>query len=278
MRTLLAGAAALAVAALPIAAFATPAAAADNATVVVVHGVPDLTVDVYVSADATYTKKEALLTNFKPGTVTDPVKLPGGTYNLAVFAAKADPSGKPAIEARDVTVPGGANISVVAHLDADGKPVLTPYVNDVSKVAAGQGRLIVRHDAAAPAVDVLAGGKPVFKNLANPDEAKADLPAGTVSASVALAGTTTPVIGPADVPVVEGKATIVYAWGSAADKNLAVAVQTISGLHSSPSGVPSGTADLPADRTPVLLGGIALLGLLAAGGAAAQARRVRVND
>jgi hypothetical protein len=128
---------------------------------------------------------------------------------------------------------------------------------------------------AAPTVDILAGDEPVFTDLTNPNEDKADLPAGTVSASVALAGTTDPVIGPADVPVEEGTATIVYAWGSAADDNLKVAVQTISGLHGSPSGVPSGSADLPADVTPVLLGGLALLGALGAVGAAARARRVR---
>ena len=275
MRTVLAGAAALAVAALPIAAFATPAAAADDASVVVFHGVPGLTVDVYASADTTYTAEEALLTDFEPGTITEPVKIPGGSYNLAVFPANADPSGDPAIKAEGVTVPAGANITVAAHLNATGTPVLTPFVNDVSKVAAGQGRLIVRHTAAAPAVDILAGGKAVFTDLTNPNEDKADLPAGTVSASVALAGTTDPVIGPADVPVTEGTATIVYAWGSAEDDNLAVAVQTIGGLHSSPSGVPSGTADLPADTTPVLLGGLALLGALGAAGAAARARRVR---
>ena len=120
MRTVLAGAAALAVAALPIAAFATPAAAADDASVVVFHGVPGLTVDVYASADATYTAEEALLTDFEPGTITEPVKIPGGSYNLAVFPANADPSGDPAIEANDVTVPAGANITVAAHLDADG--------------------------------------------------------------------------------------------------------------------------------------------------------------
>ena len=90
----------------------------------------------------------------------------------------------------------------------------------------------MRHTAAAPAVDVLAGGDPVFTNLSNPDEAKADLAAGTVSASVAATGTTDPVIGPADVTVKEGSATIVYAWGSLEDDNLAVAVQTIDGLHS----------------------------------------------
>ena len=92
----------------------------------------------------------------------------------------------------------------------------------------------MRHTAAAPAVDVLAGGEPVFTDLTNPNEASADLPAGTISASVALAGTTDPVIGPADVPVTEGSATIVYAVGSAEDGNLDVLVQTIGGLHSAP--------------------------------------------
>lgn len=274
MRTTLAGAAALAVAALPLAVFATPAAAADDASVVVFHGVPGLTVDVYASADTTYTEEEALLTDFEPGTVTDPVSIPEGTYNLAVFAKDADPSGTPAIKAENVQVPAGANITVAAHLNEAGDPILTPFVNDVSKVAAGEGRLIVRHTAAAPAVDVLAGGDPVFENLSNPDEAKADLAAGTVSASVAATGTTDPVIGPADVTVKEGAATIVYAWGSLEDENLAVAVQTIDGLHSTPSHVPSGTADVGRDLTPVALGGFALLGAVVAVGAAARARRV----
>ncbi|MGL4745910.1 MAG: DUF4397 domain-containing protein, partial [Dermatophilaceae bacterium] len=229
-----------------------------------------------VSADETYAADEAALTDFKPGTVTDPIDLPGGTYNLAVFPANADPTGDPAIEANGVTVPAGANISVAAHLNASGDPVLTPFVNDVSKTEAGKGRIIVRHTAAAPAVDVLAGGEPVFKNLTNPNEQKADLPAGNVAASVALAGTTDPVIGPADVPVTEGQATIVYAWGSAEDENLNVAVQTIEGLHSAPSGVPSGTADTDSNPMTATLGGLAVLGTLAAGFAAVRARRSNV--
>ncbi len=274
MRRLLTAAAVAAVAALPL-TLTTSASAAETASVVVVHGVPGLTVDVYGSADETYTADEALLTDFAPGTVTDPVSLPAGTYNLAVFPAGDAPSGTPAIEAKGVEVPAGANISVVAHLDASGTPVLTPFVNDTSKVAAGQGRLVVRHTAAAPAVDILAGGTPVFTGLTNPNEDSADLPAGTVSAAVALAGTTDPVIGPADVTVSEGAATIVYAYGSAADNTLALAVQTIGGLHSSPSGVPSGTAELPADRTPVALGTLAVLATLLAAGFGLRARRVR---
>ena len=272
MRRVIAATAVAAAAALPL-ALSTPAAAADDASVVVVHGVPGLTVDVYGSADATYSADEVLLEDFEPGSVTDPVSLPGGTYNLAVFAAGDDPAGDPAIEANDVEVPAGANISVVAHLDADGNPVLTPFVNDVDPVAAGQGRLVVRHTAAAPAVDILAGGDAVFSGLTNPNEDSADLPAGTVSAAVALAGTTDPVIGPADVDVQEGVSTIVYAWGSAADANLALAVQTIDGLHSSPSGVPSGTADCRPTAPRCSSAALAVLAALAAGAMGLRARR-----
>ncbi|GAA1991388.1 DUF4397 domain-containing protein [Terrabacter lapilli] len=227
----IAAAAALALA--PLAAAALPANAASDATVSILHAVPGAKVDVYVNG-------KALLTNFKPGTLTDPQMLPAGTYDLKVTAAGAGPSGKAIMQANGVKVPAGANITVVAHLDASGTPELTPYVNDTSMVPAGQARVTVRHDAAAPAVDVRAGGTPVFKNLTNPNEAKGAVPAGTVKADVVLAGTSTVVIGPADLMLKEGTNTVVYAWGSANDKNLKLAVQTIGGMHSAPGGVPAG--------------------------------------
>ena len=100
--------------------------------------------------------------------------------------------------------------------------------------------------AAAPAVDILAGGDPVVEGLENPDEASLDLDAGTVEAAVAAAGTTDPVIGPADVAVEDGILTIAYAWGSLEDDNLKLATQTITGLHSGPGGVHAGEAGLAA--------------------------------
>jgi Domain of unknown function (DUF4397) len=215
-------------------ALAPSAQAADDAQVTVLHGVPGAVVDVYANG-------EPLLTDFKPGTLTDPVALPAGDYDLKVVAAGDGAEGKAIMEADGVGVPPGANITVAAHLDEAGKPVLTPYVNDPSLIPAGQARLTVRHDAAAPAVDVRAGGDPVFTDLTNPDEASAVLPAGTATADVVLAGTDKVVIGPADLDLAEGTHTIVYAWGSAQDGNLKLAVQTISGLHSTPSGVPGGT-------------------------------------
>ena len=74
---------------------------------------------------------------------------------------------------------------------------------------------------------MLANGKPAFTNLTNPNEAKADLPAGTVSASVAAAGTTTPVIGPVDLTLPASTITVVYAVGSLDGKTLHPLVQTI---------------------------------------------------
>ena len=121
-------------------AFAPPAQAADDAHVSILHGVPDAVVDVYANGNA-------LLTDFEPGTLTDPVALPGGDYDLKVVAAGDGADGQAIMEANGVTVPAGANITVVAHLDEGGTPVLTPYVNDASPIAAGQTRLTVRHDA-----------------------------------------------------------------------------------------------------------------------------------
>ncbi|MFI7079944.1 DUF4397 domain-containing protein [Micromonospora sp. NPDC049903] len=213
-------------------ATATPAYAATS-KVSVVHGIPDTPVDVYVNGEKT-------LEGFKPGDVAGPLDLSEGRYDIAL-TKPGEPIGQAILTVDDAEVPGGANLSLAAHLDAEGKPKITPFVNDTARVDAGKARLIVRHTAAAPAVDVRAGGTPVFEDLTNPNEAKGDVDAGSVSADVALAGTDTVVIGPADLNLREGTATIVYAIGSAEAENLDIVAQTITGLHSAPSGVPSGT-------------------------------------
>ncbi len=216
---------------------AVPAHAADgDAQLSVLHGVPGLTVDVYVNGDLT-------LDDFEP-----------------------------AIGPIDLTLEDGMNYTAAAHLDAEGTPTASLFTNDISNTAAGEGRLTVRHAAAAPAVDILAGGDAVIEGLENPDEEVLNLPAGSVPAAVAAAGTTEPVVGPTDVNVAEGVNTIVYAWGSLEDDNLALAVQTIEGLHSAPEGVPSGELGLAAESGPnalLLIGGVAAAGL----GALAVMRR-----
>ncbi|MCI4064647.1 DUF4397 domain-containing protein [Micromonospora sp. R77] len=251
------------------AATMSPAYAASS-KVSVVHGIPDTPVDVYVNGKKT-------LDNFKPGDVAGPLSLPAGDYDIAL-TKPGEAVDKAILKVDDAKVPGGANISLAAHLSADGKPEITPFVNDTSKVGAGKARLIVRHTAAAPAVDVRAGGKPVFEGLTNPKEAKADVDAGTVKADVVLAGTDTVAIGPADLNLKEGTATIVYAIGSAKDKNLKLVAQTITGLHSAPGGVPSGSggqAGTGVDTWWYVLAGAGVLLLVGGGARVATARTGR---
>jgi Domain of unknown function (DUF4397) len=238
-----------------------------DATVSVLHGVPGLTVDVYANG-------EELIPDFEPGTLTDPLTLPAGSYDLQVFADGDDPeSADPAIEANGVEVPAGANATVVAHLDADGNPTLTPYVNDTAPTEAGNARLTVRHTAAAPGVDVRADGDVLFGDLQNPDEASSDVPAGMYSADVTLAGTEDVVLGPADLDLAEGTSTIVYAWGSAEEGNLDLAVQTIDGLHSAPAGVPGGEAGLAPETNGAPAWALGL-GMMSALGLAFAGRRL----
>ena len=254
-----------------LAGIAPANAATDVAQLSVLHAVPGLTVDVYVNGDLT-------LDNFEPGDIAGPLELPAGTYTVAITAADAADASSPAIGPVDLPLEAGKNYTAAAHLDAAGAPTATLFTNDISTVGAGEGRLTVRHVAAAPAVDVLAGGTAVITNLSNPDESLLTLPAGVVSASVAATGTTDPVIGPADVDVAEGTNTIVYAWGSLADSNLALAVQTIDGLHSNPDGVPAGSAGLvatnqPGDNSGLWFGGAALALVLAISAAAVYGTR-----
>jgi hypothetical protein len=234
----------IALATFSLALAASPATAAEgDAQLSVLHGVPDLTVDVWVDGELT-------LDDFAPGDLAGPLALPAGTYSVAITAADAADDSDPAIGPVDLELASGGSYTAVAHLDADAQPTATLFTNDVTATAAGEGRITVRHVAAAPGVDVLAGGEAVISGLENPDEQVLDLPAGTVSASVVAAGTTEPaLLGPADVDVAEGTNTILYAWGDAtADPStLALATQVIDGLHGDPEGVQAGELGLAAD-------------------------------
>ena len=255
-----AGAAAIAAAI----ALAGPAQAAEgDAQLSVLHGVPGLTVDVWVNGDRT-------LDDFTPGSLAGPLALPAGAYELAITASDAADASAAVIGPVSVTLAANGNYTAVANLDAAGNPTANLFTNDVSQIEAGKGKLTVRHTAAAPAVDILAGGSPVITNLVNPNEQTLTLDPGTVPAAVAATGTTAPVIGPADVTIAEGTHTIVYAWGSLADANLQLAVQTIEGLHSAPGSVPGAldgsTVAAPADSTALMVGfGAAALALLLGG-------------
>lgn len=206
--------------------FASPAQAHETswrggtAQVSVFHGVPNTPVNVFV--DHVETVK-----NFMPGTFAGPLTVRAGAHVVSITAATATNDHHPIIGPVVLRFAANGNYTIAAHLTPSGAPTASLFVNDTRRTPRGDGRLTVRHTAAAPAVDILAGGTRVIRALANPNQAELTLKAGTVNAAVTLAGTTAPVIGPADVTVARRTNTIVYAWGSAADGTLKLAVQTV---------------------------------------------------
>jgi BCD family chlorophyll transporter-like MFS transporter len=82
-------------------------------------------------------------------------------------------------------VPANKSVSLVAQFDAAGDPKLGVFVNDISTIPAGQGRLTVRHTAEAGAVAIVANGAIAFDDVKNGDEGKTLLPVGGITAGVA---------------------------------------------------------------------------------------------
>ncbi len=240
-----------------------PATAQSAARIHLIHGIPATDVDVDAGGAEVFA-------DFKYGETKDLSALAGQTLtDLKVLAAGTETV---AIDAGDVALPATGNYTIIAHLTADGTPALAVFENDVSALAAGEGRLVVRHAAAAPAVDVKANGAVAFANVVNGKEGSADLPAGTVSAEVVPAGASEPVvIGPADLSVKAGESLIVYAVGSLDAGTLGVLTESISGLGADPARVETGNT--PIDDDDGLP--IAAIALFAIGAAAIGATLVR---
>ena len=128
---------------------ATPAVAqASTGTVTVVHGVPDLVVDVYVNGDLT-------LEDFAPNTVTDPLTLPAGNYDLAGLPVRRSTPPRPsAVRPRFRLAPTPASSPTSTPRAADAFRLRERRVDD----RRGPSTSHRQATAAAPAVDVLANG------------------------------------------------------------------------------------------------------------------------
>jgi hypothetical protein len=216
-------------------AFAPPLQAA---TVTVVHGVPGFRADVYVNG------KKAL-TGFQAGAMTTPIHLPAGRYHLAIRPAGASPNSTPVLAAT-VTLTGSENASVVAHLNAQGKPMISLYRNNVAPIAMGHSRLTFRQVAAAPPVDVLVNGKTLFRNVPNSAERTAIVSSHTYSVAVVSAGTKHRIWGAASVSVRPAQIYIAYAVGSTKKGSVDQLVQQIRDPAPTPTRVQAGDSGLAA--------------------------------
>jgi len=253
------------------AAFATPAQAQSDPTVMLLHGIPDTPVDVYVGG-------EVVVADFQPAAMQDLSAFAGSTLtDIAVVPAGGELADA-VIEVPELAVPASGNWTVVAHLTADGTPTVTPFENDTSSIAAGEGRITVRHTAAAPAVDIVVGDTRPFTDLSNPNEVSADLPAGELPAEIAAAGgdviaSVADILG-ATPSVTEGVNTILYAVGDLEGGSFNLYVQTIEGLGSAPTAVNTGNSPVTDDAVPTALVamGIAVAGAAVVFGGRAVAR------
>jgi len=251
--------------------FAVPASA-QSARIHLLHGIPDTDVDVEAGG-------ENVFEGFAFGDTQDLSSFAGVTLeDVKVKVAGTDTV---AIDAGDVALPGSGNYTLIAHLDASGTPTIGVFENNTATIDAGSGRITVRHTAAAPAVDILANGDIAFENVPNGAGGDADLPAGTVSASVVPTGASEPVvIGPADLPIAAGANLIVYAVGSLDADTLTVLTESIDGLGAAPTAVNSGNSPIESTTAGWNVAVIALVAAAAAaiGAGAPALARVRSNN
>lgn len=212
-----------------------PAQAPDTGGVVLVHGFRGLVADIRVDG-------QDVLRGFEPERATDVLTLPAGPHAVEVRASD-DPDGEPLL-AGEVTVIADARISAVVHEDRSGEPTLSVFRDDVSQVPAGQSRVVVRHTAAAPAIDIALDGEPAATDLGNGDERAAEVAADTYEVSVSEAGSGDELASPEQVPFTEGSANFMYLIGSRQDQSLKWLAQMVDDLGQAPGAVQTGNSGL----------------------------------
>ena len=145
----------------------------------VIHGIPGVTVDVYASPAGSPIPTVPTIPGFEPKQIVD-VQAGPGTFDIRIYGAGADPqTATPVIAVLGAAIPNNVELSILAHLDAQGAPTATVYQNDNSAVQTGWARVSVRHAADAPAVQLTANGVPKLA-LTNPYFGDLEVPATTI--------------------------------------------------------------------------------------------------
>ena len=224
--------------------FAPAPAAAQNASVRVVHGIPgpDISPDLdpALPVDVLVADSICLLNGFSFGEIEGPFTIPEGTYNVKVFVANTlEPCTGDAVIDADVPVAAGENVSIVAHLTDGGAPTASKFVNDVSAPAEGNARLIAHHVANAPVVDILVRGGfpsntllqvPGVGNIPGANQAAAEIRSTQAQISILPAGTNEAVF----LRILQARPGLVYtayAVGSLTNGTFTIIAEPIGGLQ-----------------------------------------------
>jgi hypothetical protein len=206
---------------------------AQNATVSVLHGIPNLPQPVEVFANGTS------LFTFDFGELEGPLSVPAGVTNLEVRL-----NGTTILQASP-DLQADENYTVVAHLLEGGGNQLTAFVNDLSRIE-GLGEFFAtiafRHVADAPAVDVFGDrfslGREVqfYSNVSNGNEglgyqdAPAYLLSGTYDIRLTPTGSPQTAFGPDPIGnTVSGDFYSVFAIGELGQPSFRLVTQRIEG-------------------------------------------------
>jgi len=157
------------------------------------------------------------------GTISGPLTFFPGTHNIKISIANtlAPCSEAPFIDS-NVTFEKQQDLSAVITLDPDGKPALVTFVNGLSPVAAGMGRVLLAQAADAPALEVTlqnTSTNKTYKYTVNPGALlDVTLPAGSYNATISQGGTT--FIASAPVELFSQSATLLYTIGEATNNTV----------------------------------------------------------
>ena len=215
---------------------AAPVAAADDARIYVVQGLPGRTVDVAVDG-------ETVAEGVQTAAVTKGFPVQAGSRKVT-FSDDGD-----VLLERMFKVGAGSSWDVVLHLPgesgADAEPAVTVFRNDLSDVPRGKASLTVAHTARVGEADVQVDGKVLFADIENGESLNLVVPVATYEVAIVPAGKSSPVLlGPVDLTVKGGALNRVYAIGDPAKKTMNVAVHVIetgSTGSQEPSRVDTGT-------------------------------------
>lgn len=214
-------------------------ASSGHGSVMIVHGLPGFTADIYVNGDL-------LLDGFEPTSTAGPLRLDPGSYDVEIreVGAAAD---SPPVLSGSVDVSAGSDISIVAHLTRSGDPTLSVFQNRFERLPAGGSLLRVRDVAQAPPLSVLLDGRRVEEGLRQGKEWGMDATPGPHVIAFDSTTKNESLIPSTDIHLAEGVAQIVYVVGSARGNSLDLMLQSIHGLGSAPSGVLTGSGGLGAE-------------------------------
>jgi uncharacterized surface protein with fasciclin (FAS1) repeats len=190
------------------------------AVVYVIHGIPgdDLALSADLPVDIALNQSCAL-TDFTFGTITEPIELVPGAYNIKIGLANADnPCSEDAVIEADVKFSSQDNVTIIAHLTEDKAPTASVFSNTFENCSIPlTSPLIVHHTAAAPAVDINASVSYInlrLSDVSNGSQGLLTTWPGEWNVSILPAGAQEAVFGPVELDLGSQKAYFLYAVGS----------------------------------------------------------------